>query len=99
MNQYTVKVTGLPNTTVCKASKCTATVTPAGLVQINVTTFGASFGFIEGWLNSLEVCDSDNAESQTGNSAEEAGVEIGGWYLKAENHVEGGGGSPKKRFV
>lgn len=51
------------------------------------------------WINSLNVCDSDNADSGTGNSAEDAGVAIGGFYLTAFNHESTPGGVIKKRLV
>lgn len=51
------------------------------------------------WLDALPVCDSDNTDSGTGDSAEDAGVAIGGWYLTAFNHESGVGGIPKKRLI
>ena len=47
---------------------------------------------VQAWLDSLDPYDSDE-------SAADAGVPIGDWYMRAFNHVEGGGGSPKKRLV
>lgn len=70
-------------------------VGPRVCVQVN----SAPGGYYEDWLNSLQVADSDNAQSLTGNSAEEKGVAIGKYYLTAFNHVEVAGGIPKKRLV
>lgn len=70
-------------------------VGPRVCVQIN----SAPGGYYEDWLNQREICDSDNTDSQTGNSAEEAGVPVGGWYVGAFNHVEGKGGLLIKRLV
>lgn len=64
-------------------------------LSVNVGTGG----YYEDWLNSLHVCDSDNVSSGTGNSAEDAGVAIGKYYLTAFNHLEAPGGIPKKRLV
>lgn len=98
MNQFTVKVTGTPNAGACAKNTSSACVQPTGRVEMNVTVFGSGSGIV-GWLNSLQVCDSDNMESQTGNSAEDAGIPIGGYYMTAFNHVEVAGGIPKKRLV
>lgn len=70
-------------------------VGPRVCMQIN----SAPGGYYEDWLNSLEVCDSDNALSMTGNSAEDNGVEIGKYYITAFNHLEVAGGILKKRLV
>lgn len=64
-------------------------------VQFPVSTPGVGG---EAYLDSLEVCDSDNTSSGTGNSAEEAGVEIGKYYITAFNHVEVSGGLLKMRL-
>lgn len=69
-------------------------VGPRVCVQIN----SSPGGYYEDWLNSLQVADSDNVQSQTGNSAEEKGVAVGKYYLTAWNHVETVGGIPKKRL-
>ena len=51
------------------------------------------------WMDTLDVCDSDNIDSQTGNSAEDAGVPIGGYYMTAANHISSPGGIVKKRLI
>lgn len=47
---------------------------------------------VQAWLDSLIDYDSDE-------NAAGGGVGVGEWYMRASNHVEGGGGSPKKRLV
>lgn len=64
-------------------------------LSVNVGTGG----YYKEWLDSLPICDSDNESSQTVNSAEGAGIAIGGWYVTAFNHIECPGGIPKKRLV
>lgn len=54
---------------------------------------------MDAYLASLEICDSDNMTSGTGNSAEDAGVAIGEFYMTAENHLDAPGGLLKKRLV
>ena len=58
-----------------------------------------SYQATEAWLNALSVCDSDNISSGTGDSAEDAGVAIGEYYMTATNHIEAPGGVAKKRVI
>ena len=51
------------------------------------------------WIDALSVCDSDNTDSATGNSAQDAGVAIGGYYLTSVDHISAPGGIVKKRLI
>lgn len=73
----------------CEAATA-ATLSVGGQVSIYVNM--GTGGYYEDWLNSLPTYDSDE-------SARDGGIAIGKYYMKAFNHVEGGGGSPKKRLV
>jgi len=80
---------------------CEATTQPTLSVggQISIYVNMGTGGYYADYLNGLPVCDSDNVSSQTGSSAEDAGVPIGGYYMTSFNHVEGMGGILKKRLV
>jgi len=75
-------------------SDITLELTTATPITLDLNCFD-----IVAWLDSLTVCDSDNNDSGTGNSAEDAGIAIGGWYLTAYNHESAPGGLPKKRLI
>ena len=75
-------------------SDVTLTLTTATPIALDFDCFDAI-----AWLDTLNVCDSDNADSGTGNSAEDAGIAVGGWYVTAINHESTPGGVLKKRLV
>ena len=51
---------------------------------------------ILGFLDELPVFDSDENANLGVDINGDAASPVNGWYMKSSNHVEGGGGSPKK---
>lgn len=51
------------------------------------------------WADSLDVCHSDNTDMGDGQSANDAGVAIGEYYMTAYNHESAAGGLVKKRLI
>lgn len=74
-------------------SDVTLTLTTATPITLDLACFD-----MVAWLDALPVCDSDSVGSGTGNSAEDAGVAVGGYYMTAVNHESTPGGVLKKRL-